>query len=180
MEELLFELQQTDPVNPIVQHCDNPPFYRFAASNKASAAASGMIQVYMSAVFSCSFQSPCLWKKQSSYFRTHSDIKGKFQSLVAHLNYRSFWFLMLHIFCKQRFNSLNYLNRMLPVFGVVQSLYDVVLLSLVFQNKKSLPMLSSQQIHQSNSLLKTERFNCVAISFSTAWGFFQAAVDKAT
>uniref|UniRef100_A0A8B9R890 FRY microtubule binding protein n=2 Tax=Anas platyrhynchos TaxID=8839 RepID=A0A8B9R890_ANAPL len=28
MEELLFELQQTDPVNPIVQHCDNPPFYR--------------------------------------------------------------------------------------------------------------------------------------------------------
>ncbi|XP_031753101.1 protein furry homolog isoform X4 [Xenopus tropicalis] len=41
MEELLFELQQTDPVNPIVQHCDNPPFYRFAASNKASAAPSG-------------------------------------------------------------------------------------------------------------------------------------------
>ncbi|KAJ7396743.1 hypothetical protein BTVI_142063 [Pitangus sulphuratus] len=43
MEELLFELQQTDPVNPIVQHCDNPPFYRFAASNKASAAASGVL-----------------------------------------------------------------------------------------------------------------------------------------
>ncbi|XP_073439281.1 protein furry homolog isoform X3 [Dendrobates tinctorius] len=41
MEELLFELQQTDPVNPIVQHCDNPPFYRFTASNKASAAPSG-------------------------------------------------------------------------------------------------------------------------------------------
>uniref|UniRef100_A0A8I3P415 FRY microtubule binding protein n=1 Tax=Canis lupus familiaris TaxID=9615 RepID=A0A8I3P415_CANLF len=41
MEELLFELQQTEPVNPIVQHCDNPPFYRFAASSKASAAASG-------------------------------------------------------------------------------------------------------------------------------------------
>uniref|UniRef100_A0A8C8DYS1 Furry homolog b (Drosophila) n=1 Tax=Oryzias sinensis TaxID=183150 RepID=A0A8C8DYS1_9TELE len=34
MEELLFELQQTDPVNPVVLHCDNPPFYRFAASNK--------------------------------------------------------------------------------------------------------------------------------------------------
>uniref|UniRef100_A0A452F558 FRY microtubule binding protein n=1 Tax=Capra hircus TaxID=9925 RepID=A0A452F558_CAPHI len=41
MEELLFELQQTEPVNPIVQHCDNPPFYRFTASSKASAAASG-------------------------------------------------------------------------------------------------------------------------------------------
>ncbi|KAG8452837.1 hypothetical protein GDO86_004577 [Hymenochirus boettgeri] len=41
MEELLFELQQTDPVNPIVQHCDNPPFYRFTASNKTSAAPSG-------------------------------------------------------------------------------------------------------------------------------------------
>ncbi|PIO36501.1 hypothetical protein AB205_0025840 [Aquarana catesbeiana] len=41
MEELLFELQQTEPVNPIVQHCDNPPFYRFTASNKASAAPSG-------------------------------------------------------------------------------------------------------------------------------------------
>ncbi|KAM6961396.1 protein furry homolog [Aplochiton taeniatus] len=41
MEELLFELQQTDPVNPVVQHCDNPPFYRFAATGKASAITSG-------------------------------------------------------------------------------------------------------------------------------------------
>uniref|UniRef100_A0A670YF33 FRY microtubule binding protein n=1 Tax=Pseudonaja textilis TaxID=8673 RepID=A0A670YF33_PSETE len=43
MEELLFELQQTDPVNPIVQHCDNPPFYRFTASNKASVVASDFL-----------------------------------------------------------------------------------------------------------------------------------------
>uniref|UniRef100_A0A4W5PN63 FRY microtubule binding protein n=1 Tax=Hucho hucho TaxID=62062 RepID=A0A4W5PN63_9TELE len=42
MEELLFELQQTDPVNPVVQHCDNPPFYCFAATSKTSAAASGI------------------------------------------------------------------------------------------------------------------------------------------
>uniref|UniRef100_A0A8C3I583 FRY microtubule binding protein n=1 Tax=Chrysemys picta bellii TaxID=8478 RepID=A0A8C3I583_CHRPI len=48
MEELLFELQQTDPVNPIVQHCDNPPFYRFTASNKPSAVASGMVSIYYS------------------------------------------------------------------------------------------------------------------------------------
>uniref|UniRef100_A0A8C4ID95 Furry homolog b (Drosophila) n=1 Tax=Dicentrarchus labrax TaxID=13489 RepID=A0A8C4ID95_DICLA len=41
MEELLFELQQTDPVNPVVLHCDNPPFYRFAASNKASTSQTG-------------------------------------------------------------------------------------------------------------------------------------------
>ncbi|XP_007889474.1 protein furry homolog isoform X1 [Callorhinchus milii] len=41
MEELLFEMQQTDPVNPVVVHCDNPPFYRFASSNKTSTAASG-------------------------------------------------------------------------------------------------------------------------------------------
>ena len=41
MEELLFELQQTEPVNPVVQHCDSPPFYRFAASSRAAAAASG-------------------------------------------------------------------------------------------------------------------------------------------
>ncbi|XP_029923114.1 protein furry homolog isoform X1 [Myripristis murdjan] len=41
MEELIFELQQTDPVNPVVQHCDSPPFYRFTATSKASAAASG-------------------------------------------------------------------------------------------------------------------------------------------
>uniref|UniRef100_A0A4W4FX37 Furry homolog b (Drosophila) n=1 Tax=Electrophorus electricus TaxID=8005 RepID=A0A4W4FX37_ELEEL len=41
MEELLFELQQTDPVNPVVLHCDNPPFYRFTASSKISAVASG-------------------------------------------------------------------------------------------------------------------------------------------
>ncbi|KAM6985914.1 protein furry homolog [Aplochiton taeniatus] len=41
MEELLFELQQTDPVNPVVLHCDNPPFYRFAASNKSPASHTG-------------------------------------------------------------------------------------------------------------------------------------------
>uniref|UniRef100_A0A672MUN7 FRY microtubule binding protein n=1 Tax=Sinocyclocheilus grahami TaxID=75366 RepID=A0A672MUN7_SINGR len=41
MEELIFELQQTDPVNPVVLHCDNPPFYRFVASNKTSVVASG-------------------------------------------------------------------------------------------------------------------------------------------
>ncbi|XP_028274555.1 protein furry homolog isoform X3 [Parambassis ranga] len=41
MEELIFELQQTDPVNPVVQHCDSPPFYRFTATSKPSAAASG-------------------------------------------------------------------------------------------------------------------------------------------
>lgn len=41
MEELIFELQQTDPVNPVVQHCDSPPFYRFTATNKTSTAASG-------------------------------------------------------------------------------------------------------------------------------------------
>ncbi|XP_058489405.1 protein furry homolog isoform X1 [Solea solea] len=39
MEELIFELQQTDPVNPVVQHCDSPPFYRFTATGKASTAA---------------------------------------------------------------------------------------------------------------------------------------------
>ncbi|XP_034024286.1 protein furry homolog [Thalassophryne amazonica] len=41
MEELIFELQQTDPVNPVVQHCDSPPFYRFTATSKTSTVASG-------------------------------------------------------------------------------------------------------------------------------------------
>ena len=41
MEELIFELQQTDPVNPVVQHCDSPPFYRFSATSKVATAASG-------------------------------------------------------------------------------------------------------------------------------------------
>ncbi|XP_030634018.1 protein furry homolog [Chanos chanos] len=41
MAELLFELQQTDPVNPVVQHSDNPPFYRFSATSKISTVASG-------------------------------------------------------------------------------------------------------------------------------------------
>uniref|UniRef100_A0A672UQR0 FRY microtubule binding protein n=1 Tax=Strigops habroptila TaxID=2489341 RepID=A0A672UQR0_STRHB len=63
MEELLFELQQTDPVNPIVQHCDNPPFYRFAASNKASAAAS----------VRCSM-SVCVFNEDFSYIRRFSNV----------------------------------------------------------------------------------------------------------
>ncbi|XP_060753685.1 protein furry homolog isoform X3 [Neoarius graeffei] len=41
MEELLFELQQTDPVNPMVVHCDNPPFYRFSATSKIPTATNG-------------------------------------------------------------------------------------------------------------------------------------------
>lgn len=52
MEELLFELQQTDPVNPVVLHCDNPPFYRFAASNKASTSQTGERR-RSSHIFSC-------------------------------------------------------------------------------------------------------------------------------
>lgn len=42
MEELLFELQQTDPVNPMVVHCDNPPFYRFSATSKIPTTTSGI------------------------------------------------------------------------------------------------------------------------------------------
>uniref|UniRef100_A0A4W4HA41 Furry homolog a (Drosophila) n=1 Tax=Electrophorus electricus TaxID=8005 RepID=A0A4W4HA41_ELEEL len=34
MEELLFDLQQTDPVNPAVQHSNSPPYYRFSATSK--------------------------------------------------------------------------------------------------------------------------------------------------
>ncbi|KAM8854468.1 protein furry homolog isoform 2-T2 [Synchiropus picturatus] len=41
MEELIFELQQTDPVNPVVQHSENPPFYRFTATSKTPNVASG-------------------------------------------------------------------------------------------------------------------------------------------
>ncbi|XP_068172706.1 protein furry homolog isoform X2 [Antennarius striatus] len=41
MEEVIFELQQTDPVNPVVQHCDSPPFYCLAATGKLSTTASG-------------------------------------------------------------------------------------------------------------------------------------------
>lgn len=58
MEELLFELQQTDPVNPVVLHCDNPPFYRFAASNKASTSQTGERETMtplVSITFACNF-----------------------------------------------------------------------------------------------------------------------------
>ncbi|XP_016334949.1 protein furry homolog [Sinocyclocheilus anshuiensis] len=41
MEELLYELQQTDPVNPVVVHCDNPPFYHFSATSKIATTTSG-------------------------------------------------------------------------------------------------------------------------------------------
>lgn len=46
MEELLFELQQTDPVNPMVVHCDNPPFYRFSATSKIPTATSGILTLH--------------------------------------------------------------------------------------------------------------------------------------
>ncbi|XP_051521326.1 protein furry homolog [Myxocyprinus asiaticus] len=41
MEELLYELQQTEPVNPVVVHCDNPPFYCFSATSKITTTTSG-------------------------------------------------------------------------------------------------------------------------------------------
>ncbi|XP_076833459.1 protein furry homolog isoform X6 [Brachyhypopomus gauderio] len=40
MEKLLVELQQTDPVSPVVLHCDCPPFYRFSTARKTSAVTS--------------------------------------------------------------------------------------------------------------------------------------------
>uniref|UniRef100_A0A4W4HA29 Furry homolog a (Drosophila) n=1 Tax=Electrophorus electricus TaxID=8005 RepID=A0A4W4HA29_ELEEL len=41
MEELLFDLQQTDPVNPAVQHSNSPPYYRFSATSKIPTVTSG-------------------------------------------------------------------------------------------------------------------------------------------
>uniref|UniRef100_G1NQB4 FRY microtubule binding protein n=1 Tax=Meleagris gallopavo TaxID=9103 RepID=G1NQB4_MELGA len=74
MEELLFELQQTDPVNPIVQHCDNPPFYRFAASNKASAAASDVLCQY---VFNEDFSSI---RRFSNVVRAHTRLESRYSN----------------------------------------------------------------------------------------------------
>lgn len=171
MEELLFELQQTDPVNPIVQHCDNPPFYRFAASNKASAAASGMTLFFFFSYTLLLFRVFICLKKQSLTFAPIQFcvyIKCKFQGLVSHLNYSSFWFLILYMLSKHTLNFLNCFNRILPMFGALQSSYEVVLLPLVSQNKKASSMLWLQQTHKSSSLLKTESLDYVAILFSNA------------
>lgn len=73
---------------------------------------------------------------------------------------------MLHMLCKHMLNSLNYFNKILPMFGAVQNSYEVVVLPLVSQNKKSSSVLRSQQVHQSSSSLKTESLSCVAVLFS--------------
>ncbi|XP_057694873.1 protein furry homolog isoform X1 [Corythoichthys intestinalis] len=39
MDELLSEMEKTDPVNSTVRHCDSPPFYHFGATCKVAATA---------------------------------------------------------------------------------------------------------------------------------------------
>uniref|UniRef100_A0A8C6KQI2 FRY microtubule binding protein n=1 Tax=Nothobranchius furzeri TaxID=105023 RepID=A0A8C6KQI2_NOTFU len=85
MEQLLFELQQTDPVNPVVQHCDSPPFYRLTATSKASAAASGTAS--SSNTITAAFSGPMKYKdvfypksRVSHLMRAHNRLESRYSN----------------------------------------------------------------------------------------------------
>uniref|UniRef100_A0A8C1XCC5 Furry homolog a (Drosophila) n=1 Tax=Cyprinus carpio TaxID=7962 RepID=A0A8C1XCC5_CYPCA len=71
MEELLYELQQTDPVNPVVVHCDNPPFYRFSATSKITTTTSGM----HAREFVCRYSTD-----QNNILRAHNRLESRYSS----------------------------------------------------------------------------------------------------
>uniref|UniRef100_A0A8C1NKA4 Furry homolog a (Drosophila) n=1 Tax=Cyprinus carpio TaxID=7962 RepID=A0A8C1NKA4_CYPCA len=73
MEELLYELQQTDPVNPVVVHCDNPPFYRFSATSKITTTTSGM----HAREFVCRYSTD---QKLSNILRAHNRLESRYSS----------------------------------------------------------------------------------------------------
>uniref|UniRef100_A0A671PBF7 Protein furry homolog n=1 Tax=Sinocyclocheilus anshuiensis TaxID=1608454 RepID=A0A671PBF7_9TELE len=84
MEELLFELQQTDPVNPVVLHCDNPPFYRFVASNKTSVVASGELIHVMSICMCILCSLTCIlcthFLRLSNAARAHNRLESRYSN----------------------------------------------------------------------------------------------------
>uniref|UniRef100_A0A672Q6R8 FRY microtubule binding protein n=1 Tax=Sinocyclocheilus grahami TaxID=75366 RepID=A0A672Q6R8_SINGR len=71
MEELLYELQQTDPVNPVVVHCDSPPFYHFSATSKITTTTSGM----HAREFVCRYSTVL-----SNILRAHNRLESRYSS----------------------------------------------------------------------------------------------------
>uniref|UniRef100_A0A672MAJ2 FRY microtubule binding protein n=1 Tax=Sinocyclocheilus grahami TaxID=75366 RepID=A0A672MAJ2_SINGR len=80
MEELLYELQQTDPVNPVVVHCDNPPFYRFSATSKITTTTSGISRacLYLIHVLTKVFFS--VNQRLSNILRAHNRLESRYSS----------------------------------------------------------------------------------------------------
>ncbi len=46
LEELMYELELTDPVSSAVTHMDNPPYYRITSSYKIPSVTSGTVYMY--------------------------------------------------------------------------------------------------------------------------------------
>uniref|UniRef100_A0A671NU36 Protein furry homolog-like n=1 Tax=Sinocyclocheilus anshuiensis TaxID=1608454 RepID=A0A671NU36_9TELE len=66
LEELMYELEQTDPVSSAVTHMDNPPYYRITSSYKSPSVTSGIYAL-----------------NHSDHFYTHLDI---YTGLNSNLN----------------------------------------------------------------------------------------------
>uniref|UniRef100_A0A671PA98 Furry homolog a (Drosophila) n=1 Tax=Sinocyclocheilus anshuiensis TaxID=1608454 RepID=A0A671PA98_9TELE len=73
MEELLYELQQTDPVNPVVVHCDNPPFYRFSATSKITTTTT-------SGMYTREFYFFSVNQRLSNILRAHNRLESRYSS----------------------------------------------------------------------------------------------------
>uniref|UniRef100_A0A8C1X4M3 Furry homolog a (Drosophila) n=1 Tax=Cyprinus carpio TaxID=7962 RepID=A0A8C1X4M3_CYPCA len=77
MEELLYELQQTDPVNPVVVHCDNPPFYRFSATSKINTTTSGISRACLYLIHILTF---FVNQRLSNILRAHNRLESRYSS----------------------------------------------------------------------------------------------------
>ncbi len=51
LEELMYELELTDPVSSAVTHMDNPPYYRITSSYKIPSVTSGKVYMYTLTTF---------------------------------------------------------------------------------------------------------------------------------
>uniref|UniRef100_A0A8C1DBE1 FRY microtubule binding protein n=1 Tax=Cyprinus carpio carpio TaxID=630221 RepID=A0A8C1DBE1_CYPCA len=77
MEDLLYELQQTDPVNPVVVHCDNPPFYRFSATSKINTTTSGISRACLYLIHILTF---FVNQRLSNILRAHNRLESRYSS----------------------------------------------------------------------------------------------------
>lgn len=56
LEELMCELELTDPVSSAVTHMDNPPYYRITSSYKIPSVTSGIYDQIMDIFISCLYR----------------------------------------------------------------------------------------------------------------------------
>uniref|UniRef100_A0A8C2CW93 Furry homolog, like n=1 Tax=Cyprinus carpio TaxID=7962 RepID=A0A8C2CW93_CYPCA len=81
LEELMYELDLTDPVSSAVTHMDNPPYYRITASYKIPSVTSGTWNLNVTSVSLCSYTHLDIYTGLNSNLnRQHHRLESRYSS----------------------------------------------------------------------------------------------------